>query len=514
MTRAIIWAAVSTLAQTHEDKYSLPAQEADGLAFCEREGFEVVEVLRVPGHSRNYKSLEKLATDARAKGINAFDRLIHHLETCDFDVLVCRDANRFARKASLLHFIVESVIEDCGARIYSFNDGWVDETNADIFAMVKGYTTARERKWLIEAGKNGKAKLLENGLPTGNQVAMSHKRVRDPETGKDIAIVLNEQLTRLWQDLAEVILSGMTWQFMGSTLYERYGHVDHTGRPYSSRTLYSLVLNPLFWGHTSSGYHTASKGRWVFDPDYPAPEGVIIHHNTVPPVYQGEVAEAVKAELIRRMSIRGHASPLNTYRFSGLFVCGTCGYTMTSYVRAGERAGLCCATQYREIRSGVTCKQWRFKDEAIRPYMDTLLRQLLDGMPLPFESDQADDSRLELLTADQARLEGQVDLLIHEQSLAPVAVQERYRSKVMTLSRQLEQLEAEIARTKEAARDRSRVQTQRTQVIEDIRETTLEGFWQLPQRQVNQLLRRLLGDYQLVALNKKIIGMQKRKSRN
>src|SRR6185369_5529300 len=121
----------------------------------------------VPGHSRNYKSLDKLAADARADGIAAFDQLIEHLENCDFDVFVCRDANRFARRASLLHYIVESIIEDCGARIYSFNDGWVDATNADIFAMVKGYSTSKEIKDIVEKARRGKDRLTERGLPVG-----------------------------------------------------------------------------------------------------------------------------------------------------------------------------------------------------------------------------------------------------------------------------------------------------------------------------------------------------------
>ena len=51
--RALIWAAVSTTTQSNEDeRYSLPAQIADAESLCQREGWRIVEILKVHCHSR------------------------------------------------------------------------------------------------------------------------------------------------------------------------------------------------------------------------------------------------------------------------------------------------------------------------------------------------------------------------------------------------------------------------------------------------------------------------------
>src|SRR5689334_9451085 len=125
--RAVIWCAVSTKAQV-DDKDSLPTQESEARAFCDREGLEVVAVLLVPGHSRRYTDIHELAAAMRKQGIDAFDRLLDLWATRGFDVLVCRDGNRFARTQSLFSRVVEDTI-NIGATIYSLADGKVDKEN-------------------------------------------------------------------------------------------------------------------------------------------------------------------------------------------------------------------------------------------------------------------------------------------------------------------------------------------------------------------------------------------------
>jgi DNA invertase Pin-like site-specific DNA recombinase len=96
--RAVIWCAVSTLAQTADDKDSLPSQETAARELCKQNGWVIADVLIVPGHSRFYIDIHDCAHDMAAKGINAFYRLIELWEQEAFDVLVCRDFNRFARR--------------------------------------------------------------------------------------------------------------------------------------------------------------------------------------------------------------------------------------------------------------------------------------------------------------------------------------------------------------------------------------------------------------------------------
>ncbi|HVO42833.1 MAG TPA: recombinase family protein [Aggregatilineales bacterium] len=133
MTRAFIWAAVSITAQTEEaDKDSRPLQIAKGEALAAHMGWEMVTRLEMPGHSRRYLRFDELANDTRAQGIDAFDRLqdliVHH----SFDVLICRDADRFARTQALHAYIVESII-DAGRALYSLADGMITASNYRVF---------------------------------------------------------------------------------------------------------------------------------------------------------------------------------------------------------------------------------------------------------------------------------------------------------------------------------------------------------------------------------------------
>lgn len=526
--RAIIWCAVSTEPQANEDEHnSMVTQEHDGRSWCTANSADIVDVLRVPGHSREYKELSKLAADARAKHIDAFDRLIDHLEACDFDVLWVRDTNRFARKPSLLHYIIESIIEDCGARIYSQVDGWIDAHNADMFAAMHGYKTAKEMKWLRESSQWGKDKNAERGLPTGAYLVMSHLRVRDEKTGKTTAVIVNESLRRLFDDLASALLAGVGWNSIGDELFQRYGHVDASGRPYSSATLYAMVFNPQFWGHTyRSKARLRRAGRWVFDEDCQPPEGYKVWRNTIPPVYAGEQAEQVKAELRRRSDMRGTARPSNTYRFSGLFVCGVCGSSMVVVSKRGKRTGLRCkGSDHKGTARRVQCANGRLvRGDTIQAWLDDYLRRALDTGVLELgdgDTDAPDDfaagggidrassatksgEHLALLEVEIAGVEKQIETMIAEQSFAPIAVQPMYRQRVSLLSEQLEALRGRftlLRREMGASADERRVVER---AFEEIRDMTLEHLWRKSDREINQILRRLLTGRKLVIRDRQI----------
>ena len=116
--RSIIWTAVSSRAQNEPDKISLPQQESDSRELAQKNGWQVIDVMRVPGHSRRYIDFHKLAADASQSGIDAFQKLEAHWDAQDFDVMVVLDGNRFARTQALHAYIVERTIK-IGARIYS-----------------------------------------------------------------------------------------------------------------------------------------------------------------------------------------------------------------------------------------------------------------------------------------------------------------------------------------------------------------------------------------------------------
>src|SRR5258707_14608521 len=108
--RAVIWCAVSSEKQTQDDKDSLPAQERQAKAFIEKEGWKLVEVLRVRGFSRTFINVEDYRLAMREAGHDAFDRLTELWANEAFDVLIVRDMDRLGRTQTLLSFMVETTI--------------------------------------------------------------------------------------------------------------------------------------------------------------------------------------------------------------------------------------------------------------------------------------------------------------------------------------------------------------------------------------------------------------------
>lgn len=66
--RALIVAAVSTIAQAADDKASIPRQLEDCRAACRAHGWDIASEITIPGHSRNYDDLAELVADCPEYG--------------------------------------------------------------------------------------------------------------------------------------------------------------------------------------------------------------------------------------------------------------------------------------------------------------------------------------------------------------------------------------------------------------------------------------------------------------
>lgn len=514
--RALIWSAVSTTTQSNEDeRYSLPAQIADAESLCQREGWRIVEILKVPGHSRNYRDLHTLAADARAKGIDAFDRLITHLNAADFDILICRDANRFARKASLLHWIVETVVEECHARIYSLADGWVDSQNANIFAMVKGYETAQQVKWLVESGRRGKMKRVERGLPAGSKIVWSHKVIRDEHTGAAVKLVVDEDKRATLYHAAQLLLDGISWQNIERELFNRYGH-GINGKPYKPRTFYETFNNPWAWGDSAWNFDGANSPdrhkrtrRWLFDASIAPPEGIEITRATHEPIFTGDFALRVRAEIIRRMnSVHGNNRPAAPKKFTGLVVCGRCGHPM-AYHKNLNSIRYVCQSKYSTVENSVHCQRlWSVQEHLVQEWIhDRLVEMIQTQQPdlLSKVDTPADTGLVEQLRHEVAGVEQQIRRLIAQQSTAPDAVQNFYHEQIETLAVQLKTLQAALQSAERDEREQDTHTVERA-YNDLIAFDSLETFWASDPLTINQLLRRLMGRRRIVAHDYIIIG--------
>lgn len=507
--RAVIWSAVSTKAQAEDERESLPTQEAEARAICDKNGWQVVDILIVPGHSRRYNNLYKCAEEMRAAGIDALDRLIAHWEQKDFDVLIVRDGNRFARKQGMHATIVEEVI-DSGAVIYSIMDGMVDEKNFRFFIAMNGYKSAQEIDELvkkIDLGMEGRAK---RGLPVSSTVIGSHTLIRDERSGRAVKLVVNEDKRRLWLDLATLLLEGKAWRALEQEMFAVYGHANPLGEPYQHHYYHKIIHTPTFWGHIARNYKHAIRGMWSIEPGHPVPPGVSIYYDKVEPVYTGELAERVKAELVRRHTvIKGSASPMTTRRFTGLFICGGCGYGMTYNQSKGWEAYQ-CMSKYEKSPTRDTCTVTkRVPQKQAQATLHRLLKLALNSMSLEElymqqTGEEAVTEQIALVEREMEQTEKTLRRLILQQASADESLSSLYAEEIQSSTAKRKTLQARQRDLQQQHRRTDRQTALRG--LEELKAMTLEVFWQQENRVINQTLHRLMGNRRFVVVDGEITG--------
>jgi hypothetical protein len=523
--RALIWCAVSSDEQAREGKESLPTQEAEARALSDRHGWTVTDVMIVPGHSRRYIDIHELNESALNEGIDAFEKLLQHWRDCDFDVLIVRDADRFARTQTLHAYITEQTIE-LGARIYSLADGWIDKSNYRMWIAMAGYKSASHVDWLQKAHAIGMPKRVSKGLPA-SLLPMSHKVERN-EGGKAVRVVINEKNRRMFNDAAQLILQGVAWSDLPLRLYEQYGHANpKNGKPFGPATFRNLFYSPWMWGHAARLYvrtvggkkpHYKVKkhtGLWTFDEDVPLPPGVEIYRNTVPPLFTGDEAELLKAELRRRyILMEGRAGHKNANTFTGLLVCGSCGCRL-SYRKRHNWAHYRCmsngsAFRYSE-RYTCTLNKRTVGEKKVIAWLHERLVQMLAAQDLTTFQDTVQvanaPARPEQLQAEINQIEARIASLMVQRADTPEGSQYILTGLIENFDQQLQGLRSALTQIEQIDRAALKAKASASVALEELRAMTLESFWEAPPAEINRLLLMLLGDNRLIIVDGEVVGI-------
>lgn len=509
--RALVWSAVSTKTQTHEEKDSLPQQRARAEALIQEHGWLLVEVLEVPGHSRDYIDFHEAKRDMEKAGILAFTKLEQHWVAKDFDVLIVRDGSRFARTQALHAYVTSRTIVEAGAQIYAFSTGWVTAQNYIGWTALDGYRVQSEMTELTRRRVEGINKLFQRGLPV-TAVPHSHDFVRD-RGGKVCDVIVRESRRAEFERLAELILTGTPYYHIETLMYERYGYGNELNEPYNMRYYYRLLTNPMFWGHLARGHADTERAVWTREPGHPLPEGVEIQYGIIPAVYDGELAERVSAEMSRRAETRGRNRPSQpTHGFVGMVMCGECGGSMSldnSVQSTRVRQWLRCNVAYYTVRTGRSCSN-RATTSFFRIYefMDGALRELVLTRNI---SEFTGSGTVRDYTQDLATTEAQIDALSQQiresiglQTSAPPELQSDYAAALRSASQRREALRT--------LRDTLMIEASRhdTQIpslaLDAIAAQGVDAFWQLSPQAINSTLHQLMGNRRLVVLGNEIVG--------
>lgn len=515
--RAVIWKAVSSERQAHEDKVSLVEQERLAREWCDDNDYQVVRILEVPGYSRRESDIISALEEFARKGIYAYHDLRLMWMNHEFDILVGYSHDRFGRSNTLHSWVVENTIMN-GKEIYLLADGgYVDADDFRYKLAIGGMMAATPVDRLIKASAAAKDKLISKGLPTGATIPLSHRLVRDPETGKAVRLELNDDLRQLFDDLAELFLEGVAYNYLSRELFNRFGHGIRKGKPYRANHFFDLLWTPTFWGHMARRYTSSSengnmRGAWVFDETVEPPINVLIARNVVPSVYTGDLADEIKAEMYRRMDMTGKRNPHDTYRFAGLFVCGACGTPMSTRSKpVYGRVGLRCSAVYNRTAKIHCDQRLMMPHRKLQAAMENLLEQLVIGAsPAIFstiDTPTEDPKRIKELKERQVKLEAQILALIQEQASAPETARALYRQQIEQYSMQLERVNEDLLNLQRKLEETEYRSREEIRTVEELKSLTLECFWNLPDREINQWLRRLMGKRKFVVLDREIVDV-------
>lgn len=511
--RWLLWVAVSTKVQADEGRESLPDQERRLRAAVQQHSGRIVDVLIVPGHSRRYIDIHVLAADAAKEGIDAFQRLLEHFKAGDFDVLACLDADRFARTQSLHAYIVESVIE-LGARIYPLTGDWVDKQNFRMFISMSGYAASSAVDRLVASRNLAYHRRAQEGLPVSPTPLFGYKILR-AENGRALGLIVDETKRRLFNDLATLLLEGVSLGRLEAELYNRFGHTHTNNRHFYSRFFVRILRSPTFWGHTrfSRGSETGNKiGAWIFDDSTPPPADVSMYYNTHESIYQGDLLDAIKAELRRRMEVRGRTSPKKPSLFAGLVVCSGCKRRMgVSNLTTNTPSYRCIDGQVSMYAKGDCPERATISERKVKKSVNAILRLLiergLEGFTLNQEQNPLTEwsTRIDQAQSELAETELSLKRLIEKQATASIDIADIYDQQISVLAAQRKGLQnalREYERTKP-----NTFSTSQQLALDELRLMTLEKFWQMDNLRINQHLRRLFGKWRLYIEGREVVSI-------
>lgn len=517
--RAVLWVAVSSERQAKDDKISLAYQEEVERAWCAKNGYDVLEVLRVEGHSRSDPNLIRLLELYKKKGVLAYERLQELWAANGFDVLVAYSSDRLGRSGTLIHWVIETTFYEGMQICLTEGGGLMDASNYRMQTLLGTAQATMPMDAFKDKTKQTKLKLAAAGLSTGRW-PMSHLPVRDPISGKTLEVIVNEENRPLYEAIADLLLEGVPWNKMGERL-QRDGHLTGADTYYHGKNIRRMFLIPWVFGNSvvrhNRGPENWMNGRWIFDSDVAPPPDVVVYYDVVPSVFEGERLEQIKAELRRRFDIKGRGSSRDAHRFSRLCLCEDCGYLMSVRTKVVDgvrrRNGYQCGHSTAGMPPDKRCpNRLHIHVKVIQAFVEAQLDRYLrvtDGKPVAIVAPPV--SALATLTQELEKVTGRLNRAIDLQvSEADPSLAARYRDKVAALNQEVQRLEAArtLAQDKEAAQQR--VVEAQTNTIAFIREVGVERFWQLPDPTINQWLLRFFGDLRISIRGKEIVSLKRR----
>lgn len=345
MTSAAVYVRVSTSRQAERD-LSMPDQIAQCRAFCERKGWEVVEVFSEPGAS------------ALDEDRPVFQEMIFKAKRADkpFDYVVVHSLSRFSRDTLHSELYIRE-LRKAGVNLVSVTqDVGEDGSGEFIRKMLNVFDEHQSR----ETAKHVHRAMLENarqGFWNGAVPPFGYRTMVTERRGnKDKKVLVIEETEAAVIRQIFAMASGVSGRPMGVKAIASYLNdrgVRRRGRKFSTGSIYETL--------TSTTYH----GRHVFNRRdsrssklRPPSQWVTMD---VPALVDEATFNAVQGLLQSRRPSRTPPRVANgPTLLAGIIRCGYCGSAMIQNTgKGGHYRYYCCS---RKLKEGTTsCKGIRMR---------------------------------------------------------------------------------------------------------------------------------------------------------
>jgi site-specific DNA recombinase len=448
LVTAAIYTAVSTEEQADPSKPSMGEQERQCRDFCRAQGWQIVDVVRLQGQSRNYSRLDRLMADSPD-----YARLVGLIEREAIKVIVVWSYDRLWRD-DLLRAQMAAICREHHVHVYSLSQPTPagDSDTSFWMELIFGGLAQQENKIRVRRWRVGVRGRIARGLTPTGRVSYGYRRGAN---GKVAAVVHETEAAWVRQIFA--------WRAMGWGSSHIARELERQKAPLPScpraragywgpSTVYKILRNPFYVGKTTM--QDDSRTTFIGDGQHE-------------PIISLDLWDRVQQINEKRMRPSPHGK---TRLLTGLCRCSECGYRM-SYTHGRIRSDPALAPLYLRcgMRSGFPpsgCKApyahaLAVHDAVIRQIKQELLDQ--DGYDAALAIRAETDTRQKLLAQHQRNI-AEIDVRLRrwydalEAGTFPLAVVAERQQELLDQRRAREaeiiQVEDEIERGRRATERR------------------------------------------------------------
>ncbi len=337
LIRVATYARVSTQEQVLGT--SLEFQDSQFIAYCQLQGWTIVNSYVDPGFSGkddNRPGLQRLLSDAK---IGLFDRVVVH------------KLDRMARNLHLL-LEIEVKLRDRHVSLTSIKESI--DTNSGTGKMVFqmfGMIAEWERESIRERTMSGRLQRFKDGCWAGGKAPYGYAYNKDTKK-----LVINETEARVVRRIFNDYDSGKTLNAMANTLnYEKVIPRGKNSKGWRQTAVRQVLLNPTYKGIQIVNRHSHISDINKVD----LSKAIQI---TVPAIVSDQIWHIAQ----ERLKNNKHIKPKKQGEFllQGIITCGRCGYAYHAVRMKGVRYYVCRGKmKSKHIDGSPRCKAPSFKAE-------------------------------------------------------------------------------------------------------------------------------------------------------